>query len=393
MFIILMLRMGTEETEHTPEQIYRARSRQDVQLTFTQYWHDDLESGVLDWLIGEFQKQYPLITVKVNDLSYSEMQNSVMNETIFYESDVIAVDPHWLYEPMLHGQLELLNQKASEWTVPLISFMTVLFYHTALLQEAGFDRPPKTQTDFLRYARAITKGDQFATVMALSPENPLGVYTDAFSWIWASGISLINNGTLAMNTRAVINTFDFLNTLYREGLVLPDTFSQTHEQKIAAFVEGKIAMMIASISNIDELRAKMEDSAFGITTIPGADTYIGKPIFGMTSWHLAVAQHSPHKEEARLFISFLSDQAAILATAAHAVPGPLISTRNYHSGTFLYDKAFDIYAGGDAVQEFDSFPRSYELELIVRDELYALFEDSQSPVTTVQLIQQKWEEY
>ena len=388
--IVVAVLYGIRLPEHVLSGENWVSSQQEAQLIFTQYWRSELEEGVFDLLISEFERRYPSITVKINDLSYSEMQNSVINETIFSESDLLAVNPRWLYEAIKHGQLEMLgDSQQEEWTVPVISFMDLLFYRIDILQEAGFDRPPKTRNEFLSYARNAGE-EGFSLALALSPENPLGLYTDIFSWVWASGMQLIENGDLNINNKDVIEVFEFLKALYTESLLMPETFSQTNEQKIEAFIKGDIAMMIASVSNIALLRSRMDDESFGVTNIPVSDSYIGKPIFGLTNWHIALSRYSTHKEAARLFISFLLEQAPILAVSSNAVPGQPVNPQRHHIGVLLYEKAFDIYTSGNAIQEFDLFPRHYELEPLIRDELYTMFEEEQSPENTAFIIQSKW---
>jgi multiple sugar transport system substrate-binding protein len=387
--LVLVIRLNETETPALAQERW-LELNEEAQLIFTQYWRFELEEGVFDSLITEFEKRYPTISIRINDLSYSEMQNSVINETVFSESDLLAVNPRWLYEAVKHEQIEMLiDQQQELWSVPVISFMDLLFYRTDILQAAGFDRPPKTRNEFLRYARAVNK-ETSSIGLALSPENPLGLYTDIFSWIWACGGQMVQNGRLNMNNKDTIEVFKFFNTLYSEGLLLPETFSQTNEQKIDAFVDGSIAMMIAPVSTIALLRTRMADESFGVTTIPISDTYIGKPLFGLTNWHIAISRYSPHKEAARLFISFLLEQAALLAVSAHAVPGAPVNPQKHHVGTLAYDKAFDIYTSGNGIQEFDLFPRNHELEPLIRDELYSMFEEGQSPENTVLAIQNKW---
>ncbi|MDR2150294.1 MAG: extracellular solute-binding protein [Spirochaetaceae bacterium] len=388
---ILIIRLNEPETPLLAQERW-LELNEEAQLIFTQYWRLELEEGVFDWLISEFEKRYPSISIRINDLSYSEMQNSVINETIFSESDLLAVNPRWLYEAITHEQLEMISkpQEQEAWTVPVISFMDLLFYRSDLLQAAGFDKPPKTRDEFLRYARGVNQ-EGFGIGLALSPENPLGLYTDVFSWIWASGGQLVQNGRLNINSREALEVFEFFNTLDTEDLLLPEMFSQTNEQKIDAFVNGSIAMMIASISTIAVLRSRMTaDKSFGVTSIPIADSYVGKPIFGLTNWDIAVSRYSPHKEAARLFIDFLLEQAPVLAVSAHAVPVALVNPQKHHEDV-LYRKAFDIYTSGNAIQEFDLFPRNHELEPLIRDELYTMFEEGHSPEQTVLAIQSKWD--
>jgi multiple sugar transport system substrate-binding protein len=165
----------------------------------------------------------------------------------------------------------------------------------------------------------------------------------------------------------------------------------TEAEKREDFIRGRTAMMIGSVADIYILRERMGET-FGITVIPGEFTLEGKPIMGLTSWYLGIPRGSARKDEAWVFLSFLQERGSLIAEKAHAVPGSRNSIIDYNTGDPLFAKAYDMYAAGETVQEFAGVPGVDELEAIVRDQVYALFEKDQSPEDTVKGIQRRWEE-
>ena len=136
----------------------------------------------------------------------------------------------------------------------------------------------------------------------------------------------------------------------------------------------------------------MGDSNFGITTIPGPDIYLGKPVFGLTNWYAGISKECEYKNEAWVFLSFLAKRGSILAAASHAVPGGGNDPGSYLKWDSFYSKAYDIYEGGDGIQEFAGYPAVHVLDFIVRKELYNMFELGQDSTTTAAAIQRRWEE-
>jgi multiple sugar transport system substrate-binding protein len=396
-------------------------AKKPVTLVFSQWWQDELEQNTLSAIIAEFEKINPGIKIQLDNRSYHEMENMILNglndkiagfTENFLSADILALDPRWLYGLIQNDMLEPLApymQKSEfipalqtdgqervydEWAFPLVSFMAPLFYNIEVLKDAGFDRPPKNWSDFLHYARTITDKDagRFGTALSLSQGDPQGVYVDIYSWIWASGTVILNQGKPNFTALSVIETLEFLDNLYMEGLIAPDIFLKSREQKLEEFITGKLGMMIASVQDIEIVRERMGDAGFGITTIPGPDVYLGKPAFGLTNWYASISRESKHKDKAWAFISFLAMKSPFLAAASHAVPGSGNGLEDYLKGDSFYSKAYNIYEGGDGIQEFAGYPAVHVLDFIVREELYNMLEWRQDSQATAEAIQRRWEE-
>ncbi|MDR2096658.1 MAG: extracellular solute-binding protein [Treponema sp.] len=391
-----------------------------VHLVFSQWWEDDVEKSVLQSIVEEFEEAHPGISVELDFRSYQEIRSlaftgkalenagegasgaeSDRNDTANPPSkaiDIIAVDPVWVYDLAGGNRLEPLGgyMKRSEpdtagedaspddpslqdaatdytqWTLPLVSFMYPLFYNIDLLKNAGFNRPPKTWSEFSVYAQAVNNpaAGRFGTAFALSPENPYALFGDIFPWIWASGILFYRNEEPHFSGRALTETLEYLSLLFEDGLVSPGSFSKNNDQKLDEFTKGRIALMTASIKDMDSIREAM-GSTFGITTIPVPDMYAGKPVFGISGWSVGILRQSPSKDEAWTFISFLAGRNAALAGGM--VPGNGSRSNTGSPGDELYAKAWDMYEAADGVEEFAGKPRVLELEAVVREELEALF--------------------
>jgi multiple sugar transport system substrate-binding protein len=269
--------------------------------------------------------------------------------------------------------------------------MTPLFYNIDMLRQAGFDRPPKTRSEFLACAKAISNDGRFGIAFALNPEYPQGIQNDIYSWIWAGGVKILKDGKPDITARPVVETLNFLKQFRTEGILAPNCFSTNRAQKLDAFASGKIGLMVAPVQDIEPLRRRMGDAGFGITTIPMPDSYLERPGLGLSYWYAGISRHSGHKAEAWTFLSFLADHAPVLAVAAHAAPGYGTDTRNYFRNDALYTKAYQIYESADVIDELTGLPNVHTREIIVREEMRNMFESNQSAEDTAQRIQSRWE--
>jgi multiple sugar transport system substrate-binding protein len=299
--------------------------------------------------------------------------------------DIFSLDPY-----SLSGLKSGVYPAAENEDLPaLISFINPLFYNIELLKASGFDRPPKNQTEFLSYVQRISQsgGGAYGAGLALGDQDPQIAGRHLLSWIWAAAGNPETAENFRFNSRELTAALNFLNQLKQN--LYSNPFRVSEEELIQAFSEGRIGMMIAPVSDIRELKTKLSGS-FGITTIPGPESYMRKPVFPLTVWCVGVNQQSEHPEEAEKFISFLKDKAGIIAAAAYAVPGngrrnPELSKNDPH-----YAKAFDMYEAGEVVREYRS-PELSQLSAVIRREVELMFAGTKSPEQCAEAIQQRWE--
>jgi len=354
-------------------------------------------------LVREFEKQNP--NLRVNLLSVSGEKGREPDILFFDESEFNDLAAAGTLLPL--GSSSEIEGGGQNLAIPLVSFMDLLFYNIELLQAAGFDRPPKTRDEFLDCAKTISAAnngilaDAAGTAMALGPLNKQSMSRDIFSWIWAAGGNFWPNGDSApvINTKQMVNDFNFLGRLYREGVLRPvlspNIFEMTGEQALEDFSQGKIAMIIASTCAIPALREKMGDGAFGITTIPGAGT-AGKYGAGLTGIFAGINKNCIYPGAARVFLEFIAGKSPLFCAQLKAVPGyvpELLSGdhKEYIKEDPFYVKAWDIFESSVIVRGFLGVPGAQEYENAVREEIQLFFESSRTAQATVNAIQQRWD--
>jgi ABC-type glycerol-3-phosphate transport system substrate-binding protein len=377
------------------------RLRSGTNLVFVQWWEDDLETDTLQKLIAEYEEQNSGVKIQLEHKSRSELRGlldeiaadgSGNEKKQTADADIFTIEPYWMDDLEKAGILALRTGKRPE-DDPLISFINPLFYNIDLLKASGFDRPPKNREEFLAYSKAITGQGNYGAALSLAEEDPLSVSRHLLSWLWASGIGL-ENGVAAeifrFDAKPVIETLTFLNQL--KPSLYPPPFFMTEKERQRFFAEGKIGMMIGSVSEIKELREKMGD-VFSITTVPGLQTYVGKPVFFLSGWFMGVNEKSAKKEEAAKFAAFLRGRAGILAAAAFAIPGSGGQYTESVKTDPFYSKAIDMSNAGEMIREmYKNKPAAPpELNNIVREEVQRMFDGSQGPEETAQAIQSRWE--
>ena len=294
-------------------------------LLFTCTWEGREE--ILDSIVQEYEKIHRVKIIT------EYMPN---NGTV--KGDVITVNRRQVSQLIESGLIE------PEFFT-LLSFFYPLYYNTAILLNAGFNRPPKTAPEFLIQAEKITNPEAgiYAAAFALDQDNQDGIYADICSWIWASGIFPEKTENLSRDEiHRLAETLEFLLTLERKNYLYPETFMLNEDEKRKAFIDEKTAFMIGSAEDMELLRGIMGDK-LGFTSIPAPAAYTGRPVFGSDSWILAIPKETKNREEALSFITFLAEKSSVLAGGwAVAENGNSIPVNDP-----FYYKAAELYISGE----------------------------------------------
>ncbi|MCL1993497.1 MAG: extracellular solute-binding protein [Spirochaetes bacterium] len=338
----------------------------------------------------EFLEQHPGLQIRFTD----------------EEADVLLFAGSELQQLIHSGELG-----AEPLVIPLVSHMDMLFYNIDVLRAAGFDRPPRSATEFVTWARSTSGTGAAGFAMALNPQDRDSLSRDIFSWIWAAGGNFWNferGASLSHEARPVINSpvtvsvLFFLRELYREGVMSPHIFTKTGAEMLEDFAQGRVAMMIASTREIPFLREKMGGDTFGFTSIPGIAVAgaggLARSGIELSYIYAGIRAESESIEAARDFIAFLAEKNQFIANRLEAVPGVIpgspagFAFGQHIAGDFNYLRAWDIFESSQIVYGFSRSALADEFEESIRDELYAFFEGRQNATATAAFIQNRWDD-
>jgi len=349
-----------------------------------------LGKTMMDLLLQEFLEKNPDIRLRIVNESAPSAE----------QADILFFDDNDFSQLIADDSLLELNDFTNydsgsrQMAVPLVSFMDMLFYNIEILSAAGFASPPKTREQFLAYAKAVSSGDFNASgaAISLNPLDKKALSRDIFSWIWAGGQTFwAEEDKPSLNTRAITNDITFFGSLIREGVLAPDIFETTGDQRIEQFAKGQIALMIASTRIIPYLRERMGDDSFGVTIIPDAGT-ASRYSIGISSIYAGISAGSKQTGEAWKFIEFLAEKSQFLCAELKAVPGVVsnIIPGDYVKSDLYYSKAWDIFESALIAETFSGRPGANQYKAIFLEELQTYLQTARSALETVNAIQERW---
>jgi multiple sugar transport system substrate-binding protein len=336
----------------------------------------------MDALIREFGEQRPDMRIRIAEQGA---------DLVFFDDSAFG---GMAQAGALHSLASYIHTEnaASEWAIPLVSFMDLFVYNITILKAAGFDRPPKTRLEFLDCARAVAAmhnnaPDVYSYALGLSGADPLALRREFFAWMWAAGGEIrppANERGLPEFSRPAEEIFGFFAQLNREGLLAPDAFTTTGAERIGQFAQGKIAMMTISARDLPLLKKRM-GAALGLSSIPAAMA-LGKPRLELSAIYAGISAECVRQDEAWSFLAFLAEQGKTLSAALTAIPGSLPDALpgvsafpgDYILEDPLYSKAWEIFEAADTVEGFSGHPRKADMDRFVREKLQTAVKEAVS---------------
>ena len=379
-----------------------------TELHLSRQWETVFDSETFNELKTEFEELNPQLRIK--QAAPEKIPGTGAPDTVFADNanrnypDIIFMDDSMLSNLIKEKALLPLDSfsqtpdSIEQWATPLILSMDILFYNIDALKSAGFDRPPKTRDEFLKYTRALMEGSGIrGTALGLSPDDSNAIRREILSWYWAAGFSLFTDDGPQLDKKAWTDLIAFLLQINQTGTPPENAFEKTGARRLEEFAQGKLAMVIAPAQAISFLRDQPVEFDFGITTIPGT-TAPGKHSLGLSGLYAGISSTCMYPEEARLFFTFLEEKKPALSAKVKAVPGciqgMLPAVRGYPGDYLtedpLYAKAWDIFESSDIATTFSGHTLAGEFEKIIREELSHCFSGQTNPAETAAAIEKRW---
>ena len=291
-------------------------------------------------MLPEFQETTG-ITVNVETMPYENSREKQVLDftggTGFY--DIVLVDVVWVGEfaasqwitPLstftddpaladpalnLEGFFPILLESFGTWDrvlygLPFDNYSGVMYYNSAMLEEAGFDGPPDTWQALMdEYGPALTADDRYA--YALQSRRGETQSADSFMrMVWAFGGSLLNPDTFEPNLSSPESMAGLQFRQDLAAIMPPDVVEWDHDETVQGLAQGRVGVITewtgfyetladpATSTIADSVRVALEPEG------PGGR----QPALG--GFSLAVnSQSAPEKQAAAwLFIQWVTSEA------------------------------------------------------------------------------------
>jgi multiple sugar transport system substrate-binding protein len=305
-----------------------------------QYWSLWEPKSVMDPIIARYEAQNPGVKIEYTQKPYTQYeinsftrleQGSTVNTPA---PDILKINNKWL--PKYQGYLTPLPSSVmtiQEYDGIFYEFIAndftgndgqiyampqgidglAVFYNKTLLQEAGYDEPPKDWDSFIEASKKLTKKNSTGGItqagVAIGTSKNIKHSTDILNLMFLqNGIRVVNNDmtTVDLTTPRTESTL----TYYTNFVDVHGVWSSDLRSDLEMFYSGNLAMMFAPSWRAFDIILSAPKVEFGIAPVPqiGSNYGTDKAVnYGMY-WGDAVSKNSKNQTEAWKFVKYLSEQ-------------------------------------------------------------------------------------
>ena len=391
-----------------------AVSADDTTLEFQQWWGVELPDGALQEICDGFTEE---TGVKIDLLSnpYADTKTQIAaGAAAGTMADVVGLDGSWVYDFAKQGSIANLTElmeadgyddsqlsdqikyEGNTYMIPVVNFAYPLFVNTDILEEAGVEEIPTTWSEFLDACDKITTNtDKAAYAIPLSTEAPNGIQNQFSSWLWASGGNLLQDGKPALTDNdKLAQLVDMVKTMKDKGYLSDGAEAMKEQDMVNEFENGRLAFMVDGISHLTTIKTESPDLNFTFAKMPVMDDYTDKSGMDVANWGIGIAENCENKEAAMQFVEYLMSPEvnAKLAQLANAFPGNSTAEPDYSSNDELFQKAFEIFGEGYAINEFTGAPTAEDLMRSMNEQLVLYIDGDKASVDEMlSATQEAWE--
>ena len=374
---------GSKEAAPSADSGDKTAAQEPVELEFIQWWTTEGGGEFLEDLVKRFEEANPGITVKLTSMPFGEIRTQVVaSQATGMTPDLIGMNPPWTREFYDMGILAPLDDlmaadpffkkdnyfqasftplEGHTYLAPVNSMAFFLFYNKTMFKEAGIE-PPTTWDELVEAAKALTvpEKNQYGITMSMSEQEASnGAILSLYPLLYAQNGRTLVDGKYTVETEGMENAMKLLETLSKNGSILPGTTTRSEFQIIEEFAAGNVGMVISHNGHINTVTNRDPNLEFGIVPLPSVD---GKGTVELRhhGWDIGIAANSQHKEEAWKFISFLlnAENVEAMCNEMLKVPAMYGISVNYLDKYPVVKDAIDYMNEYEMVEELMAMPKS-----------------------------------
>lgn len=295
----------------------------DDSTTTIRFWAFGREGEVVQELAHDFERTHPGVRIRVQQIPWSAAHEKLLTAIVGRATpDIAQMGNTWIPEMVTLGAIAPLGIPLADssyfpgilatnivndtlYGLPWYVDTRVLFYRKDILARAGYRTMPETWAGWREAMLAIKRTaepGQYAIFLPMNEWPPMAILG-----LQAGSPLVTEQGFGAFRDTAFSRAFDFLLSLYRDGLAAPISNNEI-ANLYQEFARGTFAMYISGPWNLGEFRRRIpadREDDWGTAPLPGpTGPESGVSLAGGSS--LVVFRSSRHQAIARELIEYLS---------------------------------------------------------------------------------------
>lgn len=301
-------------------------------------------------IVAEFNEANPNINVSIEYVSYDALHDKIVTSMASNPPayDVILVDDIWAAEFADSGYLwDVTDQITDEmksgifesaWGITTVNGRTYgmpwlldakyFYYNEELLQQAGFNEPPRTWEELAEMSRAIKEQGIVEYPIVWSWAQAEAAICDLVTVITGNGGSFTDeSGQPTFNNEAGVQALEWMVGTLEEGLSNPASISYVEEDVRNVFSSGNAVfatnwLYMYELANLNPDESQINGKV-KMALMPVFESQLQAGTESATingSMGFGVVDKSPNKEAAWEYVKFLTSLPVMQKYAAHLLP-------------------------------------------------------------------------
>ena len=301
--------------------------------TVVRFWAMGQEGEQVQALLPEFERRYPKIRVRVQQIPWSAAHEKLLTA---YAGDampdVFQLGNTWIPEFVALRAIAPLDQRLNAWppaalddyfpgilatnrlagrtyALPWYVDTRVLFYRTDLLAAAGFAEPPATWEAWLKAMAALQASATQSGAERHALLLPINEWQLPVILALQRGASLLRDQDQYGHFQQpqFRAAFRFYLELFEQGFA-PAVGTAQVGNLYQEFAQGTFAVYVSGPWNIGEFQRRLPAAVqphWNTAALPGFEGGLGASLAGGAS--LAISRNSPHQDAAWKLLTFLAE--------------------------------------------------------------------------------------
>jgi len=297
-----------------------------VELSYWGLWESET---VMNEIIGEYEKLNPNIHITYTQMdaksSYIDRlvertKKGTGPDILKYHNtwvplltDILAPAPSTVFTsdefasifyPVVAKDLDLEGKIVG---VPLSLDGLVILYNSDILKAAGVAQVPADWESLISVAQKVTVrepgGEIITAGLAVGTADNIAHFSDIM------GLMFLQNGVDVRNLEGDVNALTVLDAYTNFALSTNNVWSDTLDNSLIAFANGRVAMIFAPVWRISSLRLMNPDLKLAVAPVPQVKG--GEQAVLANYWVEGVSRGSEHQKEAWEFLKFLTEKGTL----------------------------------------------------------------------------------
>lgn len=298
-------------------------------------------------IVGEFNQANPDVKVEIEYVSYDALHDKITTAMASTPPayDVFLVDDIWYAEFAEAGYVmdatnritqDMRNKIfTSAWDIttvdgkvygmPWLLDQKYFFYNEKLLQEAGFNAPPKTWEELVEQSKVIKEKGIAEYPIVWSWGQYEAAICDWVTLLYGNGGSLVDaDGAPSFNNEAGVKTLTWMIQTLNDGITNPASISYVEEDVRNVFSQGKAVFAVNWNYMYDLVNFNTEESQVtGQIKSALMPAFAGSGVESASingSMGFSVAATSPSQDAAWKYVEFLTSEDIQNRYSGHLLP-------------------------------------------------------------------------